>query len=141
MTTDNLKKEFAPLEEEQWRIIRAARDMKEFSYCPQTNYRVGAAIETDLGIFKGGNIEIRGYSVHAEVSAIYQALLNGADCFYTLGVSTNDYGGYPPCGGCLHLITKITDEIIILTDEKEDIGIFTLDEAYENAYRSGDRRV
>ena len=68
------------------KLIKAAIDMRKMSRSPYSNYRVGAAVETQSGEIIGGcNIESSSYGLTccAERVALYSAISKGYDNFIT----------------------------------------------------------
>ena len=60
-------------------LLQIARKAAAFAYCPYSQFPVGAAVETELGIFTGCNIENASYGlcICAERVAIFTALAAG----------------------------------------------------------------
>lgn len=116
-TTSNDPDEVSDLE-----LMKEARTARKKAFAPYSEYPVGAAVLTDKGIFHGANIEISGRStsVHAEMMAMYIAVMEGAEEFYRLAVSPEGLTGVAICGLCQHTVAQFCDDIIILEDIGED---------------------
>lgn len=116
-------------------LIERARQVREKAYAPYSEYKVGAAIETDEGTFMGANIEVSGRntSIHAESMALFLAVMSGAEEFNRLAISHRGDSG--PCGLCLHTLSEFTDDLEILIDTDEGYESFNLADEFENAYR------
>lgn len=103
-------------------LIEEARKAREKAFAPYSEYPVGAAIETDKGVFTGANIEVSGRStsVHAEMLAIFNAVYEGANEFHRMAVSPKNQSGEAICGLCQHTVAQFTDDLLIIEDCGED---------------------
>ena len=101
-------------------LIKTAISMRSKAYAPYSNYKVGAAIQTNNNIIFGGcNIENSSYSLTccAERVAIFKAISEGYRKFKALSVSTNNGG--MPCGACRQVIWDLCGNIpIYICDHK-----------------------
>ena len=101
-------------------LIKTAISMRSKAYAPYSNYKVGAAIQTNDNIIFGGcNIENSSYSLTccAERVAIFKAISEGYKKFKALSVSTNNGG--MPCGACRQVIWDLCGNIpIYICDNK-----------------------
>ena len=101
-------------------LIKTAISMRSKAYAPYSNYKVGAAIQTNNNIIFGGcNIENSSYSLTccAERVAIFKAISEGYKKFKALSVSTNNGG--MPCGACGQVIWDLCGNIpIYICDNK-----------------------
>ncbi len=101
-------------------LIKTAISMRSKAYAPYSNYKVGAAIQTNNNIIFGGcNIENSSYSLTccAERVAIFKAISEGYKKFKALSVSTNNGG--MPCGACRQVIWDLCGNIpIYICDHK-----------------------
>ena len=88
--------------------------MRSRAYAPYSNYRVGAAVETETGEIIGGcNVESSSYGLTccAERVALFRAISEGHRNFKSLAVSTKNGG--MPCGACRQVIWDICKKIEI----------------------------
>ena len=95
-------------------LINTAIEMRSKAYAPYSNYKVGAAIQTNNNIIFGGcNIENSSYSLTccAERVAIFKAISEGYKKFIALSVST--INGGMPCGACRQVIWDLCGNIPI----------------------------
>ena len=95
-------------------LINTAIEMRSNAYAPYSNYKVGAAIQTNNNIIFGGcNIENSSYSLTccAERVAIFKAISEGYKKFTALSVST--VNGGMPCGACRQVIWDLCGNIPI----------------------------
>ena len=96
------------------KLIKTAIDMRRKSHSPYSNYRVGAAVETESGKIIGGcNVESSSYGLTccAERVALYSAISEGHDNFKSMAISTENGG--MPCGACRQVIWDLCNDIKI----------------------------
>ena len=96
------------------KLIKTAIDMRKKSHSPYSNYRVGAAVETESGKIIGGcNVESSSYGLTccAERVALYSAISEGHDNFKSMAISTENGG--MPCGACRQVIWDLCNNIKI----------------------------
>ena len=96
------------------KLIKTAIDMRRKSHSPYSNYRVGAAVETESGEIIGGcNVESSSYGLTccAERVALYSAISEGHDNFKSMAISTENGG--MPCGACRQVILDLCNDIKI----------------------------
>ena len=105
------------------KLIKVAIAMRERSFAPYSNYKVGSSIEVVSGEIIGGcNIESSSYGLTccAERVALYNAISNGYKNFKSMAISTKN-GGYP-CGACRQIIWELCGNIpIYICNKKERI--------------------
>jgi cytidine deaminase len=104
-------------------LVRAAWAARERAYAPYSRFPVGAAVETDVGIFTGANVENAAYptSICAERTAGAAGVAAGARRFLTIAV-VSDTGprGAPasPCGQCRQFLREFDpDGTLIVVSE------------------------
>ena len=94
------------------KLIKTAIDMRNKSHSPYSNYRVGAAVETESGKIIGGcNVESSSYGLTccAERVALYSAISEGHCIFKSMAISTENGG--MPCGACRQVIWDLCKDI------------------------------
>lgn len=110
-------------------LVKRALEAREKSYCPYSNFAVGAALLTSDGeIYTGANIECSSFSptVCAERVAFFSAVHEGRRDFAAIAI----VGGgkdeelsfaCAPCGVCRQVMSEFCgdDFVIILYDGKE----------------------
>ncbi len=101
------------------KLIEEAMKVREKSYSPYSNYKVGAAVLTKSGkIYTGTNIENASYTltVHAEQAAIVSALLGEKlkDRKFIQLVAIVHDNNTAPCGICRQFIKEFCDDCIII---------------------------
>lgn len=95
-------------------LIEEALLAREQSYCPYSDFAVGAALLTGSGkIYRGCNIENASYSVAncAERTAIFKAVSEGEKEFVAIAVVGGKKGAPPvdytyPCGVCRQVMAE-----------------------------------
>ena len=119
-------------------LVKAAYDMLPFSYSPYSNFRVGAALETQDGkIYTGCNIEnvAFGPSNCAERTAFFKAVSEGERKFKAIAIvggpqgKTEDFCA--PCGVCRQVMAEFCSpdfEIILAKNDGAEIKTYTLAE-------------
>ncbi|XP_064825271.1 cytidine deaminase-like [Oncorhynchus masou masou] len=85
-------------------LIHQSLEAKEFSYCPYSNFRVGAALLAhDDRVFTGCNVEnaCNNLGVCAERNAIAKAVSEGRRSFKAIAIASDLHDQFiSPCGGC-----------------------------------------
>lgn len=98
-------------------LIEAARDVRENAYAPFSDFRVGAALETDDGeIISGCNVESASYglTVCAERVAIWKAISQGKRKIIKIAVVADTEELTPPCGVCRQIIWEFGGDIPVV---------------------------
>lgn len=122
------------------KLVSVAREAASHSYSPYSNFRVGAAVLSGDGVYKGCNIENASYGLTlcAERVAIFNAISSGeakpkAIAISCLDAAGSDISSLMPCGACLQVMAEFgTDELIVILDGG---GIFTLNELLPLPFR------
>jgi cytidine deaminase len=92
-------------------LLRLAWAAREKAYAPYSQFRVGAALATDAGVFTGSNVENAAYptGVCAERTAGAAAVAAGARRFLLAAVVSDPGPGRPPsspCGQCRQFLRE-----------------------------------
>ena len=102
------------------RLIEAALRARENAHAPFSKFKVGAALEDDLGRIRTGcNVEnaTYGLTVCAERVAIFKAISEGARKFRRIAVAADTDVLTPPCGACRQILWEFCGDIeVILTN-------------------------
>jgi cytidine deaminase len=104
-------------------LVEKAMTVRQNSYSPYSNYKVGAALKTLSGkIFVGTNVENASYgmTICAERSAVFSAVSSGEKSFESIAIATKDGGS--PCGGCRQVLNEFNPDMeIILVNEQGSV--------------------
>ena len=99
-------------------LIAAAVAAKASAYAPYSNFRVGAAIETEDGrIFTGCNVENASYGLTmcAERVAAGAAVAAGSTRFVRIVVATDVDPPSAPCGACRQVLHEFGAEAAVVS--------------------------
>ena len=122
-------------------LVKQARQAALSAYCPYSHFPVGAAVESDIGVTTGVNIENASYglAVCAERVALFSAIAQGATSFRRLAVSCleahadDPSGTRMPCGACRQVIAEFMEtDCLILID---GVGAMTVTELLPAAFQ------
>lgn len=120
-------------------LIANAISAREGSYCPYSNFAVGAALLTKDGkVFQGCNIENAAFgpSVCAERVAFFKAVSEGCGNFKAIAVVGSPKGKKIdqfafPCGVCRQVMMEFCDSenfIVIVAKSETDYKVYALSE-------------
>ncbi len=119
-------------------LIEAAKAVRENSYAPFSNFRVGAALETDDGeVITGCNVESASYglTVCAERVAIWKAISQGKRKIKHIAVVADTEELTPPCGVCRQIIWEFGGDIpVILANLKGKTEIVQMKDLLPRAF-------
>ena len=119
------------------KLIAEAKRVREFAYCPYSNFAVGAAVLGESGTIYGGcNVENASFSVTncAERTAIYKAISAGEKDILALAVVAQGAEPVPPCGACRQVIAEFNIPHILMANLADDVVEMTLDELLPGAF-------
>ena len=105
------------MKHEDQELIDAATAVRENAYAPFSNFRVGAALETDDGeVISGCNVESASYAltVCAERVAIWKAISQGKRKIKHIAVVADTEELTPPCGVCRQIIWEFGGDIPVI---------------------------
>jgi cytidine deaminase len=119
-------------------LIDAAIAVRENAYAPFSEFRVGAALETDDGdIIDGCNVESASYglTVCAERVAIWKAISQGKRKIKNIAVVADTEELTPPCGVCRQIIWEFGGDIpVILANLKGKTEIVQMKDLLPRAF-------
>ena len=125
-------------------LIERALKARENSYCPYSNYAVGACLEAEDGsLYDGCNVENASYGATncAERTAVFKAVSEGKKRFVRIAIAGGVKGQNPkdyayPCGVCRQVLNEFTDSSmeIIVAISTEIYEIKTLGELLPDAF-------
>ena len=98
-------------------LVAAAIDARVHARARFSSFKVGAALETDLGaVITGCNIEnaTYGLTMCAERVALYKALSDGYNVFTRIVVVADTADPTPPCGSCRQLLWEYCGDIEVV---------------------------
>ena len=119
------------------RLIAEAKRVREFAYCPYSNFAVGAAVLGESGAIYGGcNVENASYSMTncAERTAIYKAISSGEKDILALAVVAQGIEPVPPCGACRQVIAEFRIPHILMANLADEVREMTLEEIIPGAF-------
>ncbi len=127
----------------QKELVAKAFEAKKKSLAKYSNFKVGAALETEDGkIYLGANIENASYSltVCAERTAMFTALLAGERKFKRIAIVSDSENITAPCGACRQVLAEFCepDFEIIMANKKGNFEIKTLGELLPLSFKGED---
>ena len=122
------------------KLIEAAKEERERSHAPATNFKVGAAVLMKNGkIYKGCNIESKGFGslICAERDAIFEAITDGEHDFVAIAIVSITNDETFPCGICRQVMYEFMpeDAEIILEDRNGNIKVYMLKDLFPHGYK------
>lgn len=96
--------------------MSAAMEARTHAHAPYSNFKVGAALESEDGrIFTGCNIENASYGLTmcAERVAMFKAISEGARRFRAIAVVTGSAALTPPCGACRQILWEFAGDLLV----------------------------
>lgn len=103
-------------------LIKAATDARENAFAPYSNFKVGAAVETENGdIYTGCNVESASYglTVCGERVAIWKGISRGVTKFGRIAVVVDTEELTPPCGVCRQIIWEFCGDVPVILSNLE----------------------
>jgi cytidine deaminase len=129
------------LDSEAQGLLARAREAARAAYCPYSNFPVGAAVQSDRGVFTGCNVENASYGlcVCAERVALFAAVAAGATRFDALAVTCAAAGssgaeeGRMPCGACRQVMAELMPAgASVFVD---GVGVWRVDQLLPSPFR------
>ena len=123
-------------------LIDYAKEARNNSYSPYSNFKVGAALLTKSGkVYKGCNVENGAYSPSccAERTAFVKAISEGETEFDSIAVvgGKNDTNEYClPCGVCRQFMSEFcSQDFKIFVSNNKEIKMYTLSELLPYSFK------
>ena len=95
-------------------LIVAARKARRRAVAPYSNFKVGAALETEDGtVIEGCNVENASYGLTmcAERVAMFAALAQGHRKFRRIAIVADTETPTPPCGPCRQILWEFGGDL------------------------------
>lgn len=113
-------------------LVEKAREAMKYAYAPYSNFKVGAALLTEIeNIYIGCNIENISFGATncAERTAVFKAVSEGEKNFKAIAIVSSSGKFTPPCGICRQVLSEFSEDMdIILADKEDNIKIIKLNE-------------
>ncbi len=127
-------------------LMELAQRAREYSYCPYSRFRVGAALLAKSGkVYTGCNIENAGYSATncAERTAFFKAVSEGEKAFEAIAIVGGREGETAPftapCGVCRQVMAEFcAPDLKVLLGTPEIFQAYTLGSLLPFAFTSED---
>ncbi len=119
-------------------LAEKAYEMLEKSYCPYSNFPVGAALLcADGRVFTGCNVENAAYGscICAERPALVKAVSEGCREFVSLAVVGRSEDFCWPCGSCRQMLREFAPKLeIVVGNGKKELVVTTLEELLPHSF-------
>src|SRR5258708_4995172 len=126
------------MEHSEKELVDAATAVRENAYAPFSEFKVGAALETDDGqIIVGSNVESASYglTVCAERVAVWNAISQGKRKITKIAVVADTVELTPPCGVCRQIIWEFGGDIpVVLANLRGDTETVQMKELLPRAF-------
>ena len=110
------------MEHSEKELVEAATRVRENAYAPFSEFKVGAALETDEGeIIVGSNVESASYglTVCAERVAVWKAISEGHRRFRRIAIVADTDAPTPPCGACRQILWEFGGDLEVILGNLE----------------------
>lgn len=142
------KFKFESIDEKAKFLIISAIEVRKNAYSPYSNFKVGAALESETGkIYTGCNVESADYTLtsHAEMAAIDSMISSGDRKIKSIAIAMESKGKIPvPCGLCRQKISEFSfDNTVVYTvditnaDNKNTVFVFIFNELLPFSFDGG----
>ena len=115
----------------EYKLINAARKVRDNAYAPYSGFKVGAAVIAEDGnIFAGCNVENASYglTVCAERNAIASLIAGGNRFPVSIAIVAREGALCPPCGACRQVLMEFNPDLEIILESDKGIELFKLSE-------------
>jgi len=130
------------MDDTKFRLLDAARKVKENAYAPYSGYKVGAAIVAEDGsVFVGCNVENASYglTICAERNALASLVAGGRRIPVSIAIVAKEGMLCPPCGACRQALMEFNPELeIILESQGGGIKVYKLSEILPLSFSNKD---
>jgi len=136
--------ESLPFTRDEEFLVAQAVTAAERAYCPYSQFPVGAAVESEIGITTGGNIENASYglAICAERVALFRAVAQGAKRFTRIAVACikaeqdAPFGSRMPCGACRQVIAELMPATAVVL--VAGVGAYRVSDLLPHAFQLAD---
>ena len=121
-------------------LVSAARAAQTRAYAPYSNFRVGAALESESGdVYVGCNVENASYglTICAERAAVCAAVSAGARRFRRAVVVSDSDPPAAPCGACRQVLSEFGHDLRIEAVGPKGTASWTMAELLPAAFGRG----
>lgn len=119
-------------------LIEKAKQVSNHAYAPYSKFKVGAAIQTNQGIYTGCNVENASYglTICAERNALVNMVANGTRTLEIIAIYTPTIVPTMPCGACRQFINEFAPECLIVSacDDPNAFKYYYLNELLKEAF-------
>lgn len=120
-------------------LVGKAIEMQNFSYCPYSNFPVGAALLCEDGsVFTGCNVESASYgsTICAERTALLKAVSEGCRSGWTaIAVAGRGEDYCWPCGACRQMLYEFAPGLKVLAARGDGAyQLATLDQLFPKGF-------
>lgn len=119
------------------KLIEKAKIVRENAYAPYSQFKVGAALETESGkIYTGVNVENSsfGLSMCAERIAIFKAVSEGETKFKRLVIVADTKDVVSPCGACRQVMSEFGNFEVVLSNVEGKVKVTNVEELLPKAF-------
>ena len=104
-------------------LLAAARGAREHAYAPYSHFPVGAAVDSDAGVFAGANVENAAYptGICAERVAAAAAVSAGARHVAAVVVTGDIDEPIMPCGQCRQFLSEFGPGMTVVSEGRGGI--------------------
>ena len=98
-------------------LIAAATAARDNAFAPFSQFKVGAALESENGtIFLGCNVESASYGLTmcAERVAIFKGVSEGHRNYRRIAIVTDTETPTPPCGACRQILWEFCGDVDVI---------------------------
>lgn len=118
-------------------LVSAARAAQARAYAPYSDFRVGAALESEGGdVYVGCNVENASYglTICAERAAVCAAISAGAQRFRRAVVVSDSEPPAAPCGACRQVLSEFGRDLLIVAVGPRSTATWTMAELLPAAF-------
>lgn len=122
-------------------LIRISLEAQNYSYCPYSHFKVGAALLTVNGtVFTGANIEnvVYGSTVTAAEVAVFKAVSEGEQKFSAIATTSSGGDFTYPCGNDRQVIAEFGLDTRVIVSNGTEMKVTTIRDLFPNSFGPSD---